>query len=396
MITDRSTACRDTGFVEAHAQACEDVAARTHSLILFREPGAMASGLIADNYAMKGFRIDTKSCNWGPMAGFVCADPRLTKSAEYEDRNEKWTEEALSGHIVAKFFGNVEDDTWVADTMPIVISDDRIRELTRRGVISPRPEGRDLVGESSSPSGGVRLPWRMIPVAGSSARWLKVNGTGVSSGYRVLCVNHQATSGFQMRYPTGVVPVYFNGQETVLGLCNPNTKHLGFKACVTADYDLFAIWPPKDGGEDLVARRHNLHAQLLHKTGGDTSTIGGDVARMPKVDDRLQSKGHREHHRYGDVSGRVMLTKTLLNSALIGQDSSPYEGGNAIHHNDEAGNFALAKGSLQSCLPLIAFSPDHGTILVRSLADFKELVEDSRTRGYAVKAKPEWLKEAGL
>jgi hypothetical protein len=102
-------ACAKTGFVVQHAAACEDVAQNANSIILFREPGMMAQTLIAEGYSMKGFRIDTKSCNWGPMAGFVCADPNLTKDPAYAARNKVWTSEALSGHIVEKFFGKVQD-----------------------------------------------------------------------------------------------------------------------------------------------------------------------------------------------------------------------------------------------------------------------------------------------
>ena len=103
MITGRYAACKKTGFVMAHAAPCESVAARMTCIILFREPGKPAEGLIADNYGMKGFRIDTKSCNWGPMRGFVCADPRLSKpkaaKSSYRTRNVEWTEEAIAGHI---------------------------------------------------------------------------------------------------------------------------------------------------------------------------------------------------------------------------------------------------------------------------------------------------------
>jgi hypothetical protein len=115
---------------------------------------------------------------------------------------------------------------------------------------------------------------------------------------------------------------------------------------------------------------------------------------MKGIDDRLQGAGHREHHRFGDVSARVMLIKTMLNSALTG--AAGYKGGNAIHHNDEAGNFALAKGNLFACMPLIGFTPQHGTVLIETLSDFKELVLDARSRGFEERAKLEWLRVAGI
>ena len=405
MKNNKAQACDVTGFVPVHATACEGVAKQMDCIILFREPGTMARGLIEDHYCMKGFRIDTKSCTWGPMSGFVCVDPRLTKDPSYHERNAKWTAEAVSGHIVEKFFGEVTDAAWVADVMPIAISQKRIDELQKKGVITPRAEGKELVGESKATNGSVVLNWRLVPVGNASNPWLKVADTNASE-YFVLCVNTRGAQAFKQQYPGGVKPIPFRGHETILGLTNPGTKDRGFKACVTADYDLFAIWP-KAGAGDGMAGRHALNAAVLAKFPTPTAstrlangaassarTLPAGVARMPGIDDRLQSAGYREHHRFGDVSGRVMLIKTMLNTALIG--AAGYKGGNAIHHNDEAGNFALAKGTLSACLPLIGFTPVHGTVLIENLSDFKELVLNSRQNGFQERAKPEWLREAGI
>jgi hypothetical protein len=35
-------------------------------------------------------------------------------------------------------------------------------------------------------------------------------------------------------------------------------------------------------------------------------------------------------------------------------------------------------------------------VLIESLSDFKELVLDARTGGFQERAKPEWLREAGI
>ena len=349
----------------------------------------MAQGLIADDYCMKGFRIDTKSCNWGPMAGFVCADPRLTKDAVYETRNKTWTHEALSGHIVEKFFGKVEDADWKADVMPIAISKERITELTQMGMIRPRlMTNGHYVGESSK--GNVTLYWRLIPAINAYNWWLKVQSASLQN-YFVLCVDTQGARPFYQQYPTGVEPIMFRGYETILGLTNPGTKPRGFKACVTADYDLFSVWSGQ-GKDDRMSMMHNLNAAVLNRAGNGNTPLAGGVARMPTVDQRLQSAGQREHHRFGDVSARIMNTKALLNTAI----QSVYRGGNAIHHNDEAGNFALAKGTLVDCLPLIGFMPGSKTVLVEDLADFKELVLDARAKNFKEIAKEEWLKAAGL
>jgi hypothetical protein len=429
MKTGSMFACDKTGFFPGHAMACESVANRTNCIILFREPGGMAQGLIGEHYCMKGFRIDTKSCSWGPMSGFVCADPRLTKDSAYAERNQTWTNEALSGHIVKKFFGDVKDAEWKGDIMPIAISKKRIDDLERKGVIDLTKSEKDFIGESRPPvgKGDTLLTWRLVPAGNATSVWWLNDRGKFQSDYYVLCVNKSCPKPFKQIYPPGIAPIKFRGHETILGLINPGTKERGFKACVTADYDLFAIWPAM-GKDDRMAMQHNLVSELQKKMTGGTTPLPGGVARTEQVellrtaqgadqlmqgtkevDIRLQAAGHREHHRFGDVSARTMNAKVLLNTALQG---GGFQGGNAIHHNDEAGNFALAKGTLMDCMPLIGFLPGTAnkvvsanetklgwpprTVLVENLADFRELVLYARDQGFQEVAKTAWLKDAGL
>lgn len=403
MIENIVVACEESGFHLPHAQAAEAVAERVNCIILFREPGKMAAGLIAEGYAMKGFRIDTKSCTWGPMAGFVCMDPRLTKDDQYVTKNRTWTHEALSGEINTKFFGEgIIDADWVGDVAPVVLSQKRIDYLKSQNVIRPVSEGGHLVGRSKATKGETVLPWRLVPVGNASMPWLK----GALPSHHVLCIDTGADHPFKQELPNEhglqapIKPVRFRGYEAIMGLCNPQTsKLLGFKACVTADYDLFAIWPGQKGG-DSMSNQHKINAMVtgLKPGAGQARSLAGGVARMIGVDTRLQSDGLREHHRYGDVSARTLAVKALLNSAI----QNP--GGNAVHHNDEAGNFALAKGTLKDCLPIVAFIPaiigkwgstGPETALIQTLEDFKTVLLYARESNYRDVVKESWLTELG-
>ncbi len=407
MIENLSIACEISGFHLPHAQAAQSVAERVNCIILFREPGPMAQGLIADGYAMKGFRVDTKSCNWGPMSGFVCMDPRLTKDEAYLPKNRKWTHEALSGEINENFFGKgVKDPSWVGDVMPIVISQRRIDYLKTKHVIDPQKDNKGhFVGVSKASKGSTVLPWRLIPIGNASQPWLK----GAQPDHCVLCIDTSARVSFtqELPEPNGlkepVERIQFRGFEAILGLTNPGSKHLGFKACVTADYDLFAIWPGQRGG-DLMDRQHFVSSVFASAPGsGQGRSLPGGVKRMVGVDSRLKESGSNEHHRFGDVSARTMNVKALLNSAI----QNP--GGNAVHHNDEAGNFALAKGTLKDCLPIIGFVPSvlpstsrqqagkaAKAILLETLEDFKTLVLYARENNFREVVKAAWLVEAGV
>ena len=387
-----------SGFVLSHAYIAEQVADRLNCVVIFREPGKMAGGLIEEGYGMKGFRVDTKSCTWGPMAGFVCMDPRLTKAENYIPKNRTWTHEALSGEINKNFFGDgVTDPDWVGDVAPIVISQERINYLLQESIIRFQKDSNNhLVGVSKATNGTTVLPWRLIPKGNAGQPWLK----DANTDHHVLCVDNTSAERFKQELPnahglaTPIQPVRFRGFECILGLCNPQTqKRFGFKACVTADYDLFSVWPGLSQGGDRMEVQHAIAGLGIGKN------LPGGVARMTSVDTRLKADGRQEHHRYGDVSARIMAVKALLNSGI----QNPI--GNAVHHNDEAGNLALAKGTLQDCMPLVCFLPGilakkqmspSETFLVETLADFKDLAEIAREFDFRIVAKEAWLKEAGL
>src|SRR3954467_5618315 len=91
-----------TGMPIMHRDSIQEVADRTGHAIMFRAVGKQSTRLLEEGYAAKGFRIDTKSCDWGPMRGFVCVDPRLSKvvgSAAKVADNLRYTTEALEGRI---------------------------------------------------------------------------------------------------------------------------------------------------------------------------------------------------------------------------------------------------------------------------------------------------------
>jgi hypothetical protein len=67
------------GVPYAHAQAFLTVARSQQCVIMVRTTGPTCHGLLEEAYDTKGYRIHGKSCDWGPMAGFVMRDPRLNR-----------------------------------------------------------------------------------------------------------------------------------------------------------------------------------------------------------------------------------------------------------------------------------------------------------------------------
>jgi hypothetical protein len=60
------------GFPKDIADAFDKAAQETNSVIMSRAPGKAVLSLVAHGHDLKCFQIKAKSCDWGPMSGFLC------------------------------------------------------------------------------------------------------------------------------------------------------------------------------------------------------------------------------------------------------------------------------------------------------------------------------------
>jgi hypothetical protein len=67
------------GFPKELQRAFKEAAETTQCVILSRAPGPATTALIASGYDLKGYFIKAKSCDWGPMSGFLCQVPAFNK-----------------------------------------------------------------------------------------------------------------------------------------------------------------------------------------------------------------------------------------------------------------------------------------------------------------------------
>jgi hypothetical protein len=73
-------ALREEGFTDAMTLAFLNTANATKTIVSSRVPGKACTELIAQGHDLKGFQIKCKSCDWGPMAGFLCQLPFFNKA----------------------------------------------------------------------------------------------------------------------------------------------------------------------------------------------------------------------------------------------------------------------------------------------------------------------------
>lgn len=119
------------GMPVVHMLAFTTVAEQQKCVIMVRATGPTCHGLLHEGYDTKGYRIHGKSCDWGPMAGFVMRDPRLNKYglAKAKFNGEKHNEALHMDH---------EGQGWLAATTPLKISQARLDWLVKAGKISVR------------------------------------------------------------------------------------------------------------------------------------------------------------------------------------------------------------------------------------------------------------------
>jgi hypothetical protein len=69
----------EQGFPKAIQDAFKNTAEETQCVILSRVPGGATTELIKAGHDLKGYFIKAKSCDWGPMSGFLCQVPAFNK-----------------------------------------------------------------------------------------------------------------------------------------------------------------------------------------------------------------------------------------------------------------------------------------------------------------------------
>jgi len=366
--------------------------------------------LLDEGYDGKCFHIKGKSCNWGPMAGFVCLDPLLNK---FGIRKALYN---LKQHFKSV---TVPYENARAAATPLMITDRRRGWLVRenyiarareeRGWLYGRVEFRDESEPQNAEEFTLRLPWALNRVGGRlwavyydrsvlydlPDRGLQDDGNSLAVGFARLhnrarlVVNRRGRPGEALEEWTRQdvdkfihlhriisserrhgrhggrhlpnQPTY----DPVMTLVNPHPPYrqrsAAYKNATTGDYDLFGVWPPR-----------------------------GD----PIIDDqrRIRKLG-REDPTVGNITNRVFEVAQLINSE-IARRPREIEIPNRVFHSDEAGNpFAP-----DLAFPVAAFLPVmQGTRKKRidNIGELRQFLRENHGN-YRLYINETWLGALGL
>lgn len=335
-----------------HARCFQGIADAERCMIASRSVGRFATGLILENYASKGFKIKAKSCNWGPMAGFVMSDPRFSKNG------------AEGGYDQLKLIQKAFKEG--ATQTPLFISNRRRIELETMGCMQwCSGEGDSLKYRAAPRSGGLTLEFE-----------LKKKSSGVPGAYGLplwaVCYSSPAMQ------PPPIGPRRHAGVDgdplQCQSLVNPDLDESvrgTYRQATTGDYDLWGIWPRVENADPR-----------------------GLDARMVPLSDRLplsfSTFSQFESPEMGNMTGRLAGLKDRLNQSFR---AAGYSGGNMVHHSDETGRPGVSEVELE----FIAFLPGQSgrARFIKSMADYRELLRECISQ-YYISINGAWQSQLGF
>lgn len=185
---------RAQGFPTAVTDAFLRTANQLDAVVMSRAPGAATEQLIAEGQDLKGFFIKAKSCNWGPMAGFVCQLPAFNKNGadgirfNYGENLDYVNGNPAHNHTEGYFYTqNPTDNGSSADPkrspwVPLVISDARQQALFAGGYLDTNlsvdnaGDPETIVGLAYDSGKTVAVQYLMIKNDGPPVTWSVYHG----------------------------------------------------------------------------------------------------------------------------------------------------------------------------------------------------------------------------
>lgn len=341
-------ACALTGIPESHAEVFQHVADGTTCMISSRAVGKYATGLILEGYASKGFHNKAKSCNWGPMAGFVLADPRFTKAPELAKQAQALRDAQHHG----------------ATEVPVIISDARRRWLLKNNCM--QASSRTLKTHyyfAASPQGDMML-----------FVLERLSGVPGANGGEMWSVNYAYSEG-RVRFADHTASEKSGGRNylPVLAMRDPlcTLSADNYRSATTGDYDLFAIYARADSYEpDGLDKRMVSHTALERRINRGWTSTGEDP-------------------HLGNMTERIKLIRARLNQGFI---RVGYTGGDMVHHSDEGGRPFVRDVDLPVFAVVPGKTEPYG---IENVEDLREFVGVTLRR-YAPAFNPGWMKQLVL
>ena len=373
------------GMPSSHATAFAEVAEEQSVLIISRAVGPTCLQLLEQGYDTKGFRIHGKSCDWGPMAGFVLRDPRLNKA--------RLAKEKYNRHEHHTAMHDTGGSGWRASTTPLKITEARRRWLLRHEHIGGlhRVSADEYSGIESSgvPAFAYRLIRERCPLSGNEVWGVYFDISETQHAFRQETLLPRETKDGRPDL------------EPMLAMTNP-PDHRSYPEghylnAVTGDYDLFAIWPTVEDYDPTGLDRRIFGTVRVLSRRKEIDDMESDFVDTSSSDPSATRS--RQSTKLGNMTDRIYLVSQILNSAIGILTTSDGVGGltsrgtrNVLWHSTESARPYV----FDLDLPLIAFMPSNAGVQqfgIESISDFEHLIAAAITCGFRPLLAEGWVHE---
>lgn len=329
-----------------YSDVLQNVAEKNKVVIGLRDPNKMGQPLLQEGYACKGFHIKAKSSTEGPTAGFVVTDPLLGKNGV---QDKEWQQTMIDKALKQE----------KCRTFPLYLSTERVETLLQED--------------------------KMRVLNTSASEWL-VEAPYKDHSYQFILKNNS-------EYPETPWQVFMlqkgDAQETripIEGLVNPpianESSPIGPKSIVTADYDLFCVFPNKNKANNITPIP--VTDRLVTRAESGITKIFNQLLECQK--DSTHSK-QKEDPELGNVH---LFYKGIMRqiNQQVKETPNGYTGGRLVHHGAENSN----PFSKQPDFPLIFYVPHQPQPFIvsneKELLSFQTAVAN---QGYAAQLNRHFL-----
>lgn len=356
------------GFPPVHVTAFKNVACRKKVVISSRELNPLCTDLVLEGYAAKGFHIKAKTCDWGPMAGFVPEDHRFTKGSQNLESQKKEIGTAFTEHH--------------AKCVPLFISDARLKKLAERGLMTITASRNHVHDVTANPDGGAAYKFVLVQTTSSPP----------GCEEPMWAINYdleQSEEASPARSVVDGIPRGMAGPKPVYGMVNPHSADgLGVRTAVAGDYDLWCVFPhSSDSMADYNSRPMGLRATLPKSAGSFVTQQAAKAGLIYGSKEQFLEATKKEDQHLGNISDGIRKIRAELNHECASK------GGDVVQHSDYGGN---PFGAID--YPLIFFIPDPatgfkaaGAPVAHNMADLKRILHEITNKKYVLKLNPAWV-----
>lgn len=344
-------ACERAWISHRHGVCFQSVANYIDTVIACRSIGKAVTGLLEESYSSKPFEIKAKTCDWGPMAGFVTSDPRL------ERRNSEVLRSQTSENPNAQRRGSHNAiASGQVGQIPILISEARKNWLIANRYISIVFD-LDLVGGGSalsvmakSTETGTPSQFILRRDGSQPGLWGVYYASSTSGMPSIAGANSDAMRRGSL---TRDMRQTLNALEPVFAFADLMRPANDYRAAITGDYDLWAVFPKKIEGRPV------------------------------------REQGFPVHNR-GSMTFATLRAMQSLNR--IFRVLGGYQGGDLIHHGAEMHRPGVSSVEMN----FIAFIPDRNQVhWVQNGDDFSRFYLDIGN-DYQADLNPGWYRQLGV